>query len=74
MEFKFNRKVNKKDVQNYGDIIECRPERVTLSIPRDKSSKVITDIMNKLPVEDISVHEKSMEDIVSDIFTQKKDV
>jgi ABC-2 type transport system ATP-binding protein len=71
LDLTFDHEVSKKDIQEFGKIISCKNGRVKMSIPRENSSQVITKLMNKLPVEDISIHEKSMDDIVRDIFTNK---
>lgn len=72
LDLSFAHNVNKKDIQKYGHIEEWKENAVRLSIPREKSSEILSKIMNEFPVEDLSVHERSMEDIVSDIFTQKR--
>jgi ABC-2 type transport system ATP-binding protein len=71
VEVSFSKEVSKKDVMKWGKIIQSDQNRYTLSIPKEKSTDAISGLLKDLPVEDLSIHEKSMEDIVGDIFTKK---
>ena len=67
----FSRSVNKKDVQKFGEIEEWRELGARLSVPRAEVTQILARLIKEFPIDDVSVHEKSMEDIVSDIFTKK---
>ncbi len=71
VELTLNKKVDQIDLAKFGKILEMSEDSVTLSVPREKSTKLIAEMMEKLPIEDISVHERTMEDIVSEIFQNK---
>lgn len=71
VELTLNKKVDQADLAKYGKILELSEDSVTLSVSREKSTKLIAEMMEKLPIEDISVHERTMEDIVSEIFQNK---
>jgi ABC-2 type transport system ATP-binding protein len=71
IEVNFAGKVKRSELKGMGEILDWEDNRVRISMPRKDSSKIITKLMNNFSVEDLSVHEKSMDDIVSDIFTQK---
>ncbi|MEK7145850.1 MAG: ABC transporter, partial [Patescibacteria group bacterium] len=67
----FSKAVNKKDVQKFGEIEEWRELGARLSVPRAEVTQILARLIKEFPIDDVSVHEKSMEDIVSDIFTKK---
>ncbi|MEK9166773.1 MAG: ABC transporter ATP-binding protein [Patescibacteria group bacterium] len=71
VELTLNKRVDQADLTKYGKILELTEDSVRLSVPREKSTKLIAEMMEKLPIEDISVHERTMEDIVSEIFQNK---
>lgn len=71
IELNFLEEIPKKEIEKYGFPLEIKGTNVSLSIPREKATKIIAEMMNKLPIEDISIHERSMEDIVSEIFQHK---
>jgi ABC-2 type transport system ATP-binding protein len=71
VDLSFTKHVKKADLVHFGSIIEYDKTSVRIGIDRAKGTKAIAEMLNKLPVEDISVHEKNMDAIVSDIFTQQ---
>lgn len=71
IDMNFSKTVNKKDVQKFGEIEEWRELGARLSVPRAEVTQILARLIKELPIDDVSVHEKSMEDIVSDIFTKK---
>lgn len=71
IEMSFTEKVLKKDLKRYGEVTDYESTRAKLSIPRENATKTLNKLLNKLPVDDIAVHERSMEDVVGDIFTNK---
>lgn len=71
LEISFTEQIQKGTLNKYGKVLSQDNGIYTLSIPRENNTKIIAEIMNKLPVEDISIHERSMEDIVSEIFQAK---
>ncbi len=71
VELTFTSEVPKKTLEKFGELEDYTESGVTLYIPREKSTKIIGEMMNSLPIDDISVKEKSMEEIVGEIFQQK---
>jgi len=67
----FTERVAAKDLKKFGEVDEWRETGARLLVPRKDSAKTLTKLMNQLPVEDVSVHEKHMDDIIRDIFTNK---
>ena len=71
VELSFTDPVAKKSLSEYGQVLEFDKTRAKLHIDRTNSTKTLAKILNALPVDDLSAHEQSMEDIVRDIFTKK---
>lgn len=71
VELTFTSEVTRKTLEKFGTLEDYRENSVTLYIARDKSTKIIAEMMNTLPIDDISVKEKSMEEIVSEIFQEE---
>lgn len=57
--------------KQYGNIIQSRPNAISLAIPRARSAKITAEILEKFTIEDISIHEQNMEDIIAEIFRNK---
>lgn len=64
----FREAVSKERLEMFGKVQEYRPLQARLEVPRDRVTKITTDLLRDLPIEDISIHEESMEEIVSEIF------
>ena len=55
----------------FGNIISNKNERVVLHVSRKASSKIASEILEKLSVTDISIEEPSLEDVVRELFSGK---
>lgn len=71
LEIVLKHKVDLENLSKFGHVIEKRELMVSISVPREKSAETTAHILEHYPVEDLSVHEESMEDIVSEIFKTK---
>jgi ABC-2 type transport system ATP-binding protein len=56
-------------LSNYGEVIEVQPPRVKLKIDRHQISGALSRILTEFNVEDISVHERPLEDVITELFT-----
>lgn len=74
VELSFTEKVTEKALKEYGDVVEFDGLRARLQIDRSNSTKTLAAMLNALPIEDLSAHEQSMEEVVRDIFTRSKNV
>ncbi|MDQ7021872.1 MAG: hypothetical protein Q9M91_08805 [Candidatus Dojkabacteria bacterium] len=70
LKFIFNKKVLKKDLSQYGDVIDYDGAgfSATLSVDRKVHTKIAGDVLAKFPVDDLDVSEVSLEDIIGNIF------
>lgn len=68
----FNQTVQQKDIEVFGKITEYSPLKVVISIPQEKLQIHAAEILKKLPVEDITIEEMNIEDIVRDIFSRRQ--
>ncbi len=71
LSLRFEKEISKKDLEKFGKILQWDGISATLAIPREKAPSLLAGVMKELPVEDLTIHESSMEDVVRDIFTQK---
>lgn len=56
----------------YGEVISMKGLHASLRIPRDKNAIIIGKILAELPIDDISIHEINIENIISTIFRDQK--
>lgn len=72
IEVSFHDKVLKKDIASYGKILSYDKFAVTLAVPVASVQVALGEIMNSLPVNDLSVKDVTLEEIISNIFTKKE--
>lgn len=70
----FRNEVSKSQLEPFGIVREHRPLSARIEIPRKDATKIVTELLRIFPIEDISIHEESMEEIVSEIFQNSPDV
>lgn len=67
----FTKKVTKEDFKDVGKIIEFDPYKITLSVKREQSNSVASHLLDSFPVEDLTIEEESIEEIIRQVFTSK---
>jgi ABC-2 type transport system ATP-binding protein len=56
------------DLARYGDVLEMAPPKVTLRVDRQATARVLTSLLGKYTVEDISVEDPPLEEVIADMF------
>jgi ABC-2 type transport system ATP-binding protein len=65
----FQKEVQEKDLHEFGRIVSYKPQQAVLQVPRQETTKYAAAMLSKLPVEDISIEEPSLENVVRELFT-----
>lgn len=67
----FSKEVSKDDLTHYGRVVEFTPLKAAIQVPREKTTSLAAAMLTKLPVEDISIEEPSLEHVARELFTKK---
>lgn len=59
------------DLARFGTVLESAEPRVRIEVSRGEVPRVLSAILGQFPVEDVSVHEKPLEDVIAELFTEK---
>ncbi len=59
------------DLERFGKVIENSPPRAKLEVPRHKVSEVLSAVLSRYAIEDVSVQEKPLEDVMAEMFQMK---
>lgn len=70
-QFKNNR-ISKTDLAKLGKINYFEGQKVSLTVPKNKIRKVATAILAKFPIEDLTIEEPEIEEVIRMVFTKKK--
>lgn len=68
----FLKEVRKQDFAQYGEITSFEPIKTEIAVPRDKTTSIAAEILQKFPVDDIIIDEMSVEDVVRRMFLRHK--
>jgi ABC-2 type transport system ATP-binding protein len=55
----------------YGEVLHQDSDHVTLRIPREKTADITARILKEQPVDDLTVEDPPIEDIIEKVFSQK---
>jgi ABC-2 type transport system ATP-binding protein len=58
------------DLARYGDVIEHHPPKAKLRVPRAVVSDLLAAILRDHPVEDVSVEDLPLEQVIAELFSQ----
>ncbi len=67
-----NNMPNPKILEGLGEIEKLKYPELVIRVPREKASEIAGTILAKLPVEDVTIENPSVEDIIRDVFSANK--
>lgn len=67
----FNQAVKQEDIEPYGAVTSFDPYKVVISVPQAETTRRAAALLEKFPVEDISIEEPKLENVVRELFTGK---
>jgi ABC-2 type transport system ATP-binding protein len=56
------------DLARYGVVVEMRPPRVRLEVPRQRIPEILTSLLSTYSIEDVGVQERPLEDVIAEMF------
>lgn len=68
----FGNGVTPKRLETVGTVVSLEFPRVVIRVPRSRASEAASLLLTKYPIEDLTVEEPDVEDVVRDIFLRKK--
>ncbi len=72
LEVTFTEPVEKEVLTGYGTIQEESPQRVILEVPKKEVKRIASDLMTKLPVDDLLINDVNIDEVIRKIFTEKR--
>jgi viologen exporter family transport system ATP-binding protein len=59
------------ELERFGEVLSMDTLEATLVVPRDHTSGVAAELLKALPIEDVTIEDPAVEEIISRIFTEK---
>jgi len=63
--------VDPQDLARFGEVRSVDALKATLAVPRERTSAIAAELFRSLPIEDVTIEDPEVEEIVSRIFTEK---
>jgi ABC-2 type transport system ATP-binding protein len=60
------------DIERYGTVVELRPPRVRLQVPRQKIPEILSSLLSRFNIEDVGVQERPLEEVIAEMFTSTR--
>jgi ABC-2 type transport system ATP-binding protein len=60
------------DLSRYGEVISIEPPRAKLRVDRNGVSEVLASLLARCPIEDITVEDPPLEDVIAEVFVQSR--
>ncbi len=60
------------DLTRFGDLFDVAPPRAKLKVPRARVPDVLTAVLAQYAVDDVSVHDRPLEEAIAEMFTSIK--
>lgn len=67
----FDEPVQEKDLKQYGKIMSWEPLKVSLEVPRDQVKTKASQVLQRLPVDDLDISETPIEEVIGNLFEKK---
>ncbi|NWF64178.1 MAG: ATP-binding cassette domain-containing protein [Chloroflexi bacterium] len=61
------------DLSQYGDVVSVDGSRVTMRVPKEKTSAVTSRLLNELSVVDLTVESAPIEEVIESVFSVKRE-
>ena len=61
------------DLSDYGEVVEQQENKARLRVPRAKTSETVARILQELRIDDLTVEDPPIEDVIEHVLTQKSD-
>jgi ABC-2 type transport system ATP-binding protein len=56
-------------LERFGTVVESRPPRARLSVPKQKIPEILAGLLQEYNVEDVGVLDRPLEDVIAEMFT-----
>jgi ABC-2 type transport system ATP-binding protein len=57
-----------EDLAQFGKVLDVTPPRAKLEVPRQKVSEVLAAVLGRYVIDDVSVQERPLEDVMAEMF------
>jgi ABC-2 type transport system ATP-binding protein len=67
-----NKSVKRDEIEKYGKVTDLQENSFTLSVPRHEHTSIASDILKRFEVDNLDIAERSLEEIISNMYENRK--
>lgn len=67
----FSRNVSSESLEVFGEVLSYTPRKAEIKVMHRKSKEVATTLLSEFPVDDLTIAEPSMDEVIKDAFSSK---
>ena len=60
------------DLDRYGTVIDRRPPRVKLEVPRNDIPRILNELLSNYSIDDVGVKDRPLEEVIAELFSQHR--
>lgn len=60
------------DLGRYGVVFDVHPPRAKLEVPRNRIPEILTGLLSRYAIEDVSVQDRPLEEVIAEMFTNSR--
>ena len=61
------------DLGQFGEVFDAQPPRAKIRVPRGEIPNILSRILNRYTVEDVSVQDRPLEEVIAELFASHRD-
>jgi ABC-2 type transport system ATP-binding protein len=61
------------DLDQYGRVFDSKAPRAKLEVDRNRIPEILTSVLSRYTIEDVSVQERPLEDVIAELFTSHRE-
>jgi len=61
------------DLDQYGRVFDTKAPRAKLEVDRSRIPEILTSVLSRYSIEDVSVQERPLEEVIAELFTSHRE-
>ena len=72
MDLQFSGNSLPQNLAQYGTLIEQRPPRVKIEVPRNEIPRILNELLSNYSIDDVGVKDRPLEEVIAELFSQQR--
>ncbi|MDB4614330.1 ABC transporter ATP-binding protein [bacterium] len=73
IDLQFADSVIPESLSEFGNVVSSKSPRASVEVPRDRIPEILGTLLQRYEIDDVSVHERPLEEVIAELFTNAND-